>query len=1033
MRRKFVALLCLSVPLLAWVLLALREKADSHHVPLPQPAPSVRIATVEAVVAGPKTAREFFERGNIWKHEREYDKAIKDYDEAIRLDPTNVLVYVNRASVLNDIWSFDKAMQDCDRALQLDPKLAVAFSTRAQVWAVRLDADKAMIDCNEAIRLDSKSAYAFAVRASVWHMKRDGDKAFEDCEESLRLDPKCSMALKERGTIWSDKGDFSRAILDFNEALHLDPKYCLLFNNRGSAYNNLGFVDLALKDFDESIRLNPDFIASYINRGNIWRLKKELVKAHLDADRAIRLLTDAGSAIQAHFRGASYYSKALCYVDQGDAVAAVKCLRPSLQQGFDVLALAQDEKLDSIRSDPAFQQLLQEVLPLPPLVAQESAASAPPPLPTDISQSPDLKNSKSAGDGSAITSIDQLHQRNANFVKEIDELINPANKGNQSAGDVQTPAPPQQAKLGFVPGPAPIKSISAKEQERLRKLVEFPELNEKIDFSYNSEVRDGRGNLIDPAKKIAALKAKLNGSIEDGGIYAEMADILLDDTKQKELVLDMARKSEAILRPTLQTPDLKDFRRLLDYAWVQMILHPESWADQGRWVRRAAELAPKEWRVWGSLGSYHVAMAKLAMQGGRPQADDNNQEAWDLFATGLAPQAIQDEVKKHLDAARKYYDQAKELAPTSEEQWTRRIEFVQFEAQWRSILKHSEELAGRAPLPPPAIPMGMKAEGYSHDQVSGLLAEFREFGDRCPNHIGAQMAALAGLLGPMSSRFTDPEIAKSKKPIFSPAESKALEAIIERVENIAEKASGEAAHFCERALVTFYWLHLHITFKNGDPGLFAKLQSLSLLPRIERNLQRIIAANPKETAAAEVLESMLVTLNRGEEAVALAKKMAQSDPTVGNRYLLAKCQAEAGHDKEAAQELDTALQQDPDNLYCLAGKAVLLLRLRDKKTALNEETLAQAGQWLYKAKSAFQRSQPKKFPKDLEYLEALQKGLTGETEIARLQLEILERDNPDDARYHDALQALPPANIDPLVQPASATESVPPPLPGTMP
>ena len=30
----------------------------------------------------------YYNRGNVWQHKKEYDKAIADYNEAIRLDPT---------------------------------------------------------------------------------------------------------------------------------------------------------------------------------------------------------------------------------------------------------------------------------------------------------------------------------------------------------------------------------------------------------------------------------------------------------------------------------------------------------------------------------------------------------------------------------------------------------------------------------------------------------------------------------------------------------------------------------------------------------------------------------------------------------------------------------------------------------------------------------------------------------------------------------------------------------------------------------
>ena len=60
----------------------------------------------------------------------EYDKAIRDYDEAIRLNPKNALAFNNRGIVRRVLKEYDKAIRDYDEAIRLDPKCAVAFINR---------------------------------------------------------------------------------------------------------------------------------------------------------------------------------------------------------------------------------------------------------------------------------------------------------------------------------------------------------------------------------------------------------------------------------------------------------------------------------------------------------------------------------------------------------------------------------------------------------------------------------------------------------------------------------------------------------------------------------------------------------------------------------------------------------------------------------------------------------------------------------------------------------------------------------------
>ncbi len=50
----------------------------------------------------------FLKRGIAWYLQKDYDKAIKDFDEAIRLDPKNAAAYRNRGDAWSEKDEYDK-------------------------------------------------------------------------------------------------------------------------------------------------------------------------------------------------------------------------------------------------------------------------------------------------------------------------------------------------------------------------------------------------------------------------------------------------------------------------------------------------------------------------------------------------------------------------------------------------------------------------------------------------------------------------------------------------------------------------------------------------------------------------------------------------------------------------------------------------------------------------------------------------------------------------------------------------------------
>ncbi len=76
-------------------------------------------------------AAAFTNRGLAYRNKEDYDRALADYTQAIRLDPTSARAYTNRASAYARKRSWDLALADFNEAIKLDPKSSSAYIGRA--------------------------------------------------------------------------------------------------------------------------------------------------------------------------------------------------------------------------------------------------------------------------------------------------------------------------------------------------------------------------------------------------------------------------------------------------------------------------------------------------------------------------------------------------------------------------------------------------------------------------------------------------------------------------------------------------------------------------------------------------------------------------------------------------------------------------------------------------------------------------------------------------------------------------------------
>jgi tetratricopeptide (TPR) repeat protein len=183
---------------------------------------------------GEKLAEAFNTRGIGYRLKGEYERAIQDYNQAIRINAKFATAYNNRAIAYDTKGDYDRAIADYEQAIKLKPSAETYFN-RGNAHLGKSHYDHAIDDYNQAIKLKPDFAAAFDnrcwARAVVGILK----PALADCNQALRLMPNNPATLDSRGFVFLKMTNFDAAVSDYDAALRSDPKLAFALYGRGLA------------------------------------------------------------------------------------------------------------------------------------------------------------------------------------------------------------------------------------------------------------------------------------------------------------------------------------------------------------------------------------------------------------------------------------------------------------------------------------------------------------------------------------------------------------------------------------------------------------------------------------------------------------------------------------------------------------------------------------------------------------------------------------------------------------------------------
>ena len=160
------------------------------------------LALRSPAVAG--TTEELLAKGWQLYEKKDYADAAEVFNKVVQLEPACADGYYGRGMTRSAQGNFDAAIKDLSETIRLDPRKGWPFRSRGEVHYLR-GKPAALADLSEAIRLDPGDVPAYVNRSAVHLAKEDYDPAIADASEAIRLFAKCADAYSNRSAAYCER------------------------------------------------------------------------------------------------------------------------------------------------------------------------------------------------------------------------------------------------------------------------------------------------------------------------------------------------------------------------------------------------------------------------------------------------------------------------------------------------------------------------------------------------------------------------------------------------------------------------------------------------------------------------------------------------------------------------------------------------------------------------------------------------------------------------------------------------------------
>ncbi len=306
--------------------------ACNQHERDPQPETNVystgnpAIDGVTAKIeAEPDNPELYAARAELFYENQGFDEAIRDLQQALAMDSTNILYLHLLADVYLDYYQSRQALQTMEKAAALYPDRISTLLKLSEFQLILRQYEASLKTIDRVLQIDPRNGEAYFMFGMNFKETGDTARAINSFQEAVEINPDNTDAWINLGQLQAALGNsiaeqyFNSAIASSAgniEALHakaqyltdqdrledalelyrqialIDPQYEDAFYNSGLLYMEMDSIDAAHRQFDMAIKVEPLHVRAYFFRGLASELMGRLQEARQDYQQALQLQPD---------------------------------------------------------------------------------------------------------------------------------------------------------------------------------------------------------------------------------------------------------------------------------------------------------------------------------------------------------------------------------------------------------------------------------------------------------------------------------------------------------------------------------------------------------------------------------------------------------------------------------------------------------------------------------------------------------------------------------------------------------------------
>ncbi len=235
----------------------------------------------------PEDGVMYYNRGKTWYELGYIDKALADFEAAIKLTPSFVQSYYALSEHYLSKREEPNAVRWMNELLARYPSSATAYNLRGWIYFNFNHIQLAYADFDKAIGLDSLHASAYNNRGASRYKLQDIEVASTtdltlakgDFLQALRLDPTLPNLHRNLGYIEYSLGNYAMAETLLNAAAEHNPKDAMVYYYRGLLYAKTNKPDAAIAQMDRALQYYPNLGIAWLEKGKIQYSKRRYTDA----------------------------------------------------------------------------------------------------------------------------------------------------------------------------------------------------------------------------------------------------------------------------------------------------------------------------------------------------------------------------------------------------------------------------------------------------------------------------------------------------------------------------------------------------------------------------------------------------------------------------------------------------------------------------------------------------------------------------------------------------------------------------------